>query len=105
MHRVKVLKKIKIGGFDYTIKLSDRINKELDSSGIWGRHFGPLREIQLASDGNMSAQQFSQTFLHELIHAISSVYCESKELAEADVAAVSNGLYQALEQLGVRFVK
>lgn len=105
MHRIKVPTKIKIGGFDYTIKQSARINRELDSAGVWGKHMSPLREIQLESDGNIDAQQYSQTFLHELAHAISSVYCENRELAEADVAAVSQGLYQVLEQLGVRFVK
>lgn len=104
-YEIRVPRRIKIGGFDYKINQSIRISKELDSAAMWGRHLGALREIQLASDGNVSPQQYSQTFIHELIHAISSIYCEDRQLAEADVAAVSNGLYQVLEQLGVRFIK
>jgi hypothetical protein len=105
MRRIKVPAKIKIGGYNYTIRQNRRVNRELDSAGMWGRHSATLREIQVATDGNMSDQQYSQTFLHELTHAISNVYCEGREVAESEVAAISNGFFQVLEEMGVRFIR
>ena len=40
--------------------------------------------------------------LHEVLHAISAVFCQGKELDEAQVCAVEEGLLQFFNQLGIQ---
>ena len=104
-YQIKVPHKIKVGGFDYKICQSKRIEKELDAEAMWGSHSEILREIHLMrGDGKISAQQYSQSFLHEVIHSINAVYRRSK-LDEDDISGISRGLHQVFEQLGIRFIK
>lgn len=93
-------KSIKIGGFDYAIEISDYHNQELEAKTAWGDHSEFLKRIRVAS--GCSSQQFSQAALHEILHAVDFVY-NNGNLSEDAVSALSNGLHQILEQLGIRF--
>ena len=103
MIKVKVPKTIKIGGFTYKITLDDeRATKELDSDGAWGKLYADMRVIHIsrAAEG----EQFDNTFLHEIIHAINNIYC-NKDMGEKLTTDIANGLHQVFEQLGIRFAR
>lgn len=93
---------IKVGGFDYSIKADSENDVELKDNDNWGEHSGRLRQIRIQSD--CTPQQFSQTFLHEILHAIDTVY-QGVKLSNEEITSLSSGLFQVLEQLDVRFVK
>lgn len=105
MHQIKIPKKVKVGGFDYRIKMGIEVDKELNSSSSWGKCSNLLRVIAVASCGvDVTAIQLSRSFIHELLHAISFIYNDD-EMNEREVKALTAGLHQVLEQLGIRFVK
>ncbi len=93
---------IKIGGFDYEIKVDGETDTLLIDNDNWGEHSGRQRLLRIKSTA--PPQQFSKTFIHEILHAIDLVYQNGK-LSNEEVSAISNGLLQVLEQLDVRFVK
>ena len=102
MIEIKVPTTLQIGGFNYSIEMSEEINKELWDNENWGEHSGRLRRIRLGTD--CLPQQFSETFFHEVLHAIDTVY-QGCQLSHQEISALSNGLLQIFEQLGVRIVK
>ena len=101
MKKIEIHEIIKVAGIDYKVRAGDRINLELQASSRRGSHSALLREIDIRND--LGGQDTSCTFIHEVFHAINSVYCNG-ELREDDVDALSSGFHQVLEQLGVRFV-
>ena len=101
MYLIKIPKHIKVSGFDYKIRTSQRINAELKAQGLRGSHAEALREIDIHTDA--PPQDLSNTFMHEIIHAINTVYAHCN-LTEEHVDNVTNGIHQVLEQLKVRFV-
>ena len=72
MIEIPIPESLKVGGFDYSIELSHRNDRELRSDNNWGECSGYLRRIRI--DTEASPIQFSETFLHEVIHAIDHVY-------------------------------
>ena len=100
-HIVKIPKRLKIGGFDYRVRVDKRTSSELEADVKWGSHRPTTREILV---GTVSpSQQISATFIHECLHAVDSVYMNAS-LSESQNNSLSSGLHQILEQLGVRFV-
>lgn len=101
-YQVPIPRKIKIGGFDYSIVVSPAFDKELFADGNKGSMSSRLRRIIVSS--TLPPQDFSETFVHEILHAVDDIYTNSS-LTENQVFLLANGLLQVLEQLGVRFVK
>ncbi|MBU2052428.1 hypothetical protein KKH13_04465 [Patescibacteria group bacterium] len=91
---------VKIGGFDFKVVQDEATNVELRANSCWGDYSAPLKRIRLQTD--TLPQECSHVFLHEVIHAINGVYL-SYSLQEAEITGLSNGLFQVLDQLGVRF--
>ena len=102
MIEIKVPSSIKVGGYDYIIEVSPEHDKELEDFDNWGEHSARLKRIRIRS--RCSEQQFSETFLHEILHAVDEVY-NHHGLNNEIVSALSQGLFQVLEQLGIRFKK
>jgi hypothetical protein len=101
MPDIKIPKKIKVGGFDYKVFCRGEFNANLEDTNDWGECSGRYREIRLTT--NATPQQYRSTFIHETIHAVNQVYVNN-ELTEFQITLLTNGLFQVLEQLGVRFV-
>ena len=102
MRKIKVPRKIRVGGIDYTIvKPSKKTDRQLYSNGLDGHHGAYTHELVVSSI--LSEEDASLTLLHEILHAIDTVY-NNHGLDERTVSVISNGLYQALRELGVRFV-
>ena len=101
-HEIKIPPSLKIGGFTYRIDTSKRARHELDSDGAWGKCRNASREIMV--DVTASPEQISSTYLHEIFHAIDSIFNDGG-LTEKETRSLTNGLHQVMEQLGVRFIK
>jgi hypothetical protein len=99
---VEIPKIIKIGGFDYSVVISPERDKILKYNHNWGECSEEERLISIRSD--YLSQQMSETFIHEILHAINDVYLGHK-LEEDEGYGLGNGLFQVFEQLGIRFVR
>jgi hypothetical protein len=102
MIEIKLPQVIKIGGFDYSIETSVRHNLELRAASNRAEFSDTLKRIRI--DNTLDEQHFSESFIHEIVHAVDGIYCNWK-LSEDENSQLSNGLFQILEQIGVRFVK
>uniref|UniRef100_A0A6M3LRK1 SprT-like domain-containing protein n=1 Tax=viral metagenome TaxID=1070528 RepID=A0A6M3LRK1_9ZZZZ len=101
MIEVQIPASIKVGGFDYNIKIDVKTDEELKGHGWRGSQCEYSRDIEIMS--TLRPQEFSSIAIHELLHAVSLVY--GVDLCEHDNGVLANGLHQVMEQLGVRFVK
>ncbi len=101
-HEIKIPRRIRVGGYDYTIGMSTAFDKELHSDGDKVQASSRLRRIIVSSV--LSPQDFSETFIHEILHAVDDIYANSS-LIENQNYLIANGLFQVFEQLGIRFVK
>ena len=101
MYLIKIPKSVKVGGFSYKVRASKRIDAELRDAHRRGSHSEFLRELDIASSS--SPQEESCTLIHEILHAVDTVYLNGA-LEEGQVTSLSNGIHQVLEQLKVRFV-
>ncbi len=89
---MKIPKKVKICGLNYTIRFNDSLHIK---EGLQGT----LRENQLEiilQNKDYNFQKVEQTFWHEIFHAIDLNYCNN-ELTEKQVDNIANGLYQVLK--------
>ena len=100
MIEIKLPKKIKVGGLTYKIHLDKK--GQLQSDHNWGKTSAILQEVSL--EVNATPERFSSCFIHELLHIADTVYLND-QLTEQQVSVLANGLHQALESMGVRFVK
>ncbi len=98
---IKIPQSIKVGGFTYTIKL-DKNNRVLRSENRYGQCSYTDREILVETE--FSRDQTNQTFLHEILHSVDSVY-NNTALCDEVVDRLSNGLHQIFDQLGVNFIQ
>lgn len=102
MIEIELPRTIKVGGFTYTIEVSAEHDRDLQGRALWAEHSGALKRIRV--DSQCSSEQFAESFGHELLHALDCVYNNNK-LTEEDTNGLAQGLFQVLEQLGIRFVK
>ncbi len=101
-HKVSIPKSLKFGGFDYSIDMSQSTVQQLMGRGHYGECAGMTKEIRL--DSSQSPQQLSETFIHECLEAVSTVWCD-RGVAHDHLSILATGLHQVLEQLEVRFVR
>lgn len=100
---MKIPSKVKIGGFDLTVK----IDKDVALEGqIFGSTHCQTQTIFL--DPTTTQQKREQTFLHEILHAISWQAGLDKQLAdnkleEKIISSLSFGLHQVLKDNGLSF--
>lgn len=102
MIEIKIPHSFRVGGFTYRIRQGNEVHDNLEELGRWGQHSGVHHRIDLDCAAN--PEQLSKTFGHELLHAVNFIYCGDK-VSEDDIQGLSQGLFQVMEQLGVRFVK
>lgn len=97
MKRIRIPKTVKIGGRVY--KVNERY-RFLETK-LWGQADHSLCEIRLSDidegGGKRDRQTVEETFLHEVIHSICSVYCNSEKVGEEEVAGIARGLYQVIK--------
>ena len=99
-HAIKIPKKIKVGGMDYSICRGKEVSLVLLSNHYRGTCDSTLRQILLSD--NFSKQDISATFIHEVMHAVDKIYLADR-LEEETIASLAFGVHQVLEGLGIRF--
>ncbi len=97
---INVSKGIKVAGHTYKVKSGGQINTRLKEGEYYGRCYQSEREILL--DDSFSKEQVSNSFIHEVVHAIDSAFVI--RLNESQVKRLSNGLHQVLSDLGLSFI-
>lgn len=91
---IKLPKTIKVGGIDYKIIILDKFKD--DDMSAWGYHCKSDAEILLLSNYDnepISITSQIHTLLHEIIHAIDSIYCKYV-FTEDQVEKLTDILYQ-----------
>ncbi len=81
-----------LGGMAITIETA---SAELTMRGLLGFTNMMEAKIQVRTEG-VAGQAVAQTLTHELLHAVDHVFCLGDELSEAQVTALSQGLYQLI---------
>jgi len=89
---MKIPKKLKICGLNYTIKMEDSLHA---NQGLAGEHCTHKLLIRIQKK-DYEPQKMEQTFFHEVMHAIDDHYLNNK-LSEDQVSVLSNGFYQVLK--------
>ena len=100
-YEIKIPRKIKVGGIDYKIVTGKDVELDLSGTNLAGQACHTSQLIQLSL--NTTPQHLHDTILHEVLHAINTVY-NHNNLTEDDVTQIAHGLHQVLESMGVRFV-
>ena len=89
--------KLKIGGHEYKVKTGYVFRERHD---LCGQHDSAQCVIRLSDrdcSGNPVAEGFeAQVFLHEILHAVNTVYNGGADTPEATIEALSQGLFQVL---------
>ena len=89
---VEELPPVIVGGFRIAIKVD---NVRLVGDGLYGQHRNDELCILIRDD--VPRALIAETVLHEVIHAISSVYLENLVLDEQRVGLLAQGLFQVIQ--------
>jgi hypothetical protein len=100
--KVDIAQGIKVGGFDYSVDMSEQAHRDLVADHDAGQCDCRNHRIQIDKDED--EQQISKTFIHEVIEAVNHVYCNDK-LEHEKIQELSFGIHQVMESLGIRFGK
>ncbi len=101
-YRVDISRGVKIGAHHYSIKTGKVITERLKEASYYGRCYNT--DKQLFVDGTLIESKFNETVIHEMLHAVNEVYCNSK-VSESKIDGLANGLTQAFDSLGITFKK
>ncbi len=101
MQSIPIPKKLNIAGLTFSIQVQP-CREDLHRCGVLGT-CSPVSQT-IVIDPTTSPQMVNLTFIHEIVHAVSAVYCND-ELEEKTVSQLAYGLHQVLEQLGIRFAR
>lgn len=82
---------ITVGGFNIVVKDG---TEGLNYQGLAGTFVGARGEILVRTDCGPEMQ--AQTLLHEVGHAVESVYLEADQLSEAQLSAFTQGWFQVM---------
>ena len=88
---ISMITPVKVGGFN--IKIEDQ-TEALTYQSLAGTFQGGNNKICLRTD--LAADLQAQSLVHELGHAIESVYLEADQLSEAQLSAFTQGWFQVL---------
>jgi hypothetical protein len=84
--------RLKVGGFWYTV--TEERDDALDSACLVGEH--DRGNLTLSIKSTLDEQAKALCLMHEVTHAISSIYCSGHELEESAVEGVAQGLFQVM---------
>ena len=84
--------RLKVGGFWYAV--TEERDDALDSACLVGEH--DRGNLTLSVKSTLDEQAKALCLVHEVTHAISSVYCSGCELSEEAVEGVAQGLFQVI---------
>ncbi len=104
-HEVPIPKRLRIGAVVVNVAWGGEVDDDCVENQRYG-HFGGSRRgrKRIALDSRQDDDHFSCTFIHEVLEAISSVWTGG-DIPHSTLCTMSEGLHQAFEQMGVRFVK
>ena len=100
---MRIPKSVKVAGHNYRVEYPYVFRKQ-DLAAEANHDKGRIRVSDRSKFGKKSQSEIDETFLHEIIHAVSCRYLpRSLELRESQVSQLSQGLYQVLRDNRLRF--
>lgn len=93
--QIRVPKRIQVGGHIYSIDYNDEIERK---EHLWGTH--DHHDLKIEIYPHISPTVKTSTLLHELLHAISVVYAQSK-CDDDTIQSIAEGLTQVMSQIGI----
>lgn len=94
---MKIPKKVKIGAVNWKIKVADTVNDPASNVELFGMTRYATETIHIAkshSGASVTETSMADTFLHEIIHAISQTF--GLGLTEKQVAGMAGGVLMVL---------
>ena len=96
---VSIPKSIRIGGRWYELRLEPHLIVDTENRGECYNRDGIIKV-----EPRIQPELRIITLIHELLHAIGAVYMGNELfLHDPELESLSNGLYQVLTDLGIRF--
>ena len=93
---MRIPKRIKVGGHVYLVTTGHRFREDASLVGQSRHEEGIiLVSTHSATGATRERSQVEETFIHELLHAVDSIY-NARGLNEDTVMRLSEGLYQVL---------
>jgi hypothetical protein len=93
----RIPKKIKIGGFYYNVVFPYVFDENTDYLGLHDTEDLEIRITKYHHGLEVKVQRVHETVIHELLHGLSHVYCETDVVdSESIISRLSCGLYQVL---------
>lgn len=92
---IKVPRRIQVGGHIYSIDYNEELQRK---ENRWGTHDHHSLEIEIYPHTSSTVK--SSTLLHELLHAITVVYSQSK-CDDDTIQSIAEGLTQIMGQMGI----
>ena len=96
---IKIPDKIQVGGHEYRVVYRD----DLDRTERW-RGTANHVNLSIEIDSHEEGTRLMSTFLHELLHSVDKIY-NCAAIPEEGIDAISEGLTQALQSMGIKFVR
>ena len=100
-YEIDVRKGFQLAGFYFSVEAEHSNCKGLARNNNLGTCDSGTKEIKIET--GYGPTQTSETFIHEILEAITWHYLRDK-LRHEDLVRMSLGLHQVMESLGVRFV-
>lgn len=101
MHDIKVKNGVDVASIHYNVRTDKKHDNELMDRNHYGECHNRTGELYVASQ--YGADLYNLSFIHELIEAIDSRFCQDN-VSHDHICGLSEGLAQAFKSLGVRFV-
>lgn len=103
-HEIKIPRQVKLYELICLIKHGEAITAELQEKKYYGLFLKDKNARYILLDASQGSSDLSNTFIHECLEFINQSTLD-RELKHRHMVAISNGLHQIFEQLGIRFVK
>lgn len=94
---IRVPRRLQIGGHIYSIEYNDEIER---TNHFWGTH--DHRALKIEIYPNIRSTVKASTLIHEVLHAISTVYSQD-QMEEDKVQSLAEGILQVMGELGITF--
>ncbi len=84
-----MIQEVKVGGFVFAVQQDRASDDHLRADDAFGETDDAVMTISVLSTLALQAQQ--QALLHELVHAITGVFCGGKDLEEEQIEGIAHG--------------
>ncbi len=97
MYSIKIPDKIQIGGHYFSVVVDEGLSSDGNRAKV------DYRRLVISIHPNRKDSIKSEAIIHEVLHAINTVYLNNQIDSEDIIEPLAEGLWQVFEQLGIEF--